>query len=140
MQTFILVLFYLTIIKQSLGNDKIDNLAENILEYSNLFGTNRMIEIFLNCGNESSINADDENEIVKAFMARGFYCNMNLICKMMMINDQIAMRLSSIKYEQHHVWHTLIIIDAGSTFSHIVLQMARKNYIYCFFIILAAMK
>ena len=125
-QTYILLLFSLTIIQPSLGNDEIDNLAENILAYSKNFQTNRMIELFLNCRNESSIESNDVNQIPKAFMTGGFYCNLNLICKMMMINDQIEMRLSTIKYGQHHVWHTMIIVDAESIQSHIVFQMARK--------------
>lgn len=126
-QTFILVLlFSVTKIQPLLGNDEIDNLAENILAYSIFFQTNRIIELFLNCGNESAIETNDINRIPKAFMSRGFYCNVNLICKMMMINDQIEMRLSTIKYEQHHIWYTMIIVDAESIDSHVVFQMARK--------------
>lgn len=130
MQTFILLFSMASataIAQPSLENDKIDNLSRNILAYSNYFQTNRMIEIFVNCGNESAIQPDidgnDEAQIAKAFISRGFYTNLNLICKM--INGQIKMRLSSIKHEQHHVWSTMIIVDAGrATSSHAILDMA----------------
>jgi hypothetical protein len=90
----------------TIGNDEIANdLAESLSAYAKTHKFVRATELF-SCG--SSIDA--YLHVAKCLMAKGFYCNVNL----MDASSNIEIRLSSISSKRHE-HQTMVIVDASCT-------------------------
>jgi len=125
------LIFVLAIILLSSENIAMENLATNVLTYSKYLNTNRIIELFLNFEEDKIIKSVDINQILKAFMSRGFYCNLNPICRFS--DNNLEVRLSEIK--NNHNWKTMILVDGSSIKSQTFLKLASQlnmfdNHLY----------
>lgn len=108
----------LGILKPSIGNDKIDNLAEAIFEYSRNYKFINNIELFL-CPNSSASKREWEIEIGNSLMAKNLYSNVKLI-DAVTGRDVIATKLSSIKNSFERI---MTIVDVDCAFGPVILEL-----------------
>lgn len=129
--TLVLMLFafiFIGILKPSIANDKTDNLAEAIFEYSRNYKFINNVELFL-CSNSSTLirGREIEIEIAKMLMANKFYLNVKLIDVVTNATsiDVLATKLSSIRNSPNRI---MIIIDNDCASGPVVLKLVRNHF------------